>query len=159
MTGSGCPAPEELSGYASLALGNAPGRGDHLVANVARARMEAHAAECARCRRQLAALGATAEPETADEAAAIERLEGSLGGIPELLDAAARRAGPDALFFESASARPVETPAAGSALLTPVATARAAEPGFAGRPRERGRLRSSASKALATARRWLRRRR
>ena len=74
MTGSGCPAPEELSGYASLALGNAPGRGDHLVANVARARMEAHAAECARCRRQLAALGATAEPETADEAAAIERL-------------------------------------------------------------------------------------
>jgi hypothetical protein len=159
MTGSGCPAPEELSGYASLAIGNAPGKEGDLVANVARARMEAHAAECARCRRQLAALGATVEPETADEAAAIERLEGTPGGVPELLDAAARRAGPDALFFESASARPLETPAAGSALLTPVATPRATDPGLIGRPRQRGGLRTSASAALAKARRWLRRRR
>jgi hypothetical protein len=158
MTGSGCPSPEELTGYASLA-GSAPGRGANLVASVARARMEAHAAECARCRRQLAALGATAEPETADEAAAIERLEGSLGGIPGLLDAAARRSGPDALFFESASARPVETPAAGSALLTPVATTRAPDAGFVGRPRQRGRVRTSAAAAWAMARRWLRRRR
>jgi hypothetical protein len=157
MTGSGCPGPEDLAGYASRAIGNAPGGEGDLVVNVARARMEAHAAECARCRRQLAALGATVEPETADEAAAIGQLEGTLGGIPELLDAAARRAGPDALFFESAGARPVETPAAGSALLTPVASPRAMDPGLIARSRQRGRLRTSASAALAKARRWLRR--
>ncbi len=63
MSRTPCSAPQELLAFVAGGL----------TAD-ARAQLESHAAECADCRTTLAALGMLAEPERAEESAALDRL-------------------------------------------------------------------------------------
>ena len=104
MTGRSCPVPKALASYVAAAGDADPAasaRATALVGGISRARIEAHAAGCAQCRGALAVLGVLALPETVDEAAAIERLIGTQGGVPQLLGVAAHRAGPGALVLRA----------------------------------------------------------